>query len=274
MSWWDNFFAGNWNRDKQIDPLGHSLIEGVVRQDSHNLGVGTGYLSGLMGGNKTLVGHWMNDIHNEAGRNEQNPVRGAGRAALTAGAIFGGMAGAGALGGSGAAGAGAGDAAAAGAGGDAMGGAAGTLGAADSAASGYGFTAAAPGAVDLGTAGGVTGTASAGDAMGGSAGTLGAADSQAANSSLGLGANTGGVPSQVNVDGTTYNTAGSGMDWDRMLRSGQQGMQRNGSSRMPYQMYDPMLDQRPSSLQLANAQQPRMISYAAPRNPYVVGLMG
>jgi hypothetical protein len=69
--------------------------------------------------------------------------------------------------------------------------------------------------------------------MGGSAGTLGAADSQAANAELGLGANTGGVPAQVNVDGTTYSTGQSGMgQWGRMMRGVGSAMGRSDDPRI------------------------------------------
>jgi hypothetical protein len=212
MSWWDKFFAKQWNGTNALDPAGHKLIEAIVGNDSHVLNTTTGHLSGLFGGNKTLVGHWFNDIHNEAGRNEANPVRGVGRGALTAAAVLGAMYGAPA-----AAGAGGGDAAAGDAAGTAVG---------DGAAAGGGGVAT--------------------DAMGGAEGTLGAADSSAASSQLGYSAAdvSGGVPSSVNVDGTTYKTAG--MRYMPQMRQFMQGYQPQ-----PADFWNPSQDNRPSSAQLS-----------------------
>jgi hypothetical protein len=61
-----------------------------------------------------------------------------------------------------------------------------------------------PAAVDLGSAGGVTATGTGSLGYGGAA-----ADSQAANQELGLSANSGSVPSSVDVDGQTYKTQGA-----------------------------------------------------------------
>jgi hypothetical protein len=106
MSGFDDAFRKIWDIGGKIDPASRpvqELLKGVVRQDSHNVKIIAGKAAGVFGGEGSWLGRRFNDLGDEAGKNEQDPVRGIGRAAATVGAIYGGMALAGA--GSGAGGA-------------------------------------------------------------------------------------------------------------------------------------------------------------------------
>jgi hypothetical protein len=108
---WDKFFKGQWTQNKKWDPLTHRAIELIVHQDAHNVGAIDHTISKWTGGDGSTV------IGDESRKVEKDPVRGIGRAALTAGAVFGGMYAASAYGGGGGgAGAGAGAGAGVGAG--------------------------------------------------------------------------------------------------------------------------------------------------------------
>lgn len=99
---WDQFFGQQWNQNKQYDPLTHGLLEAVAGHDSDRIGDFA----------HAIGWDWL---EKEADKNSATPERAIGRAALTAGAVYGAGAalGAGAGGGAGA-GAGAGEAAGAG----------------------------------------------------------------------------------------------------------------------------------------------------------------
>jgi hypothetical protein len=108
---WDKLFKGQWTKNKKWDPLTHRAIELIVHQDAHNVGAIDHTISKWTGGDGSTV------IGDESRKVEHDPVRGIGRAALTAGAVFGGMYAAGAYGGGGSgagAGVGAGEAGAGG----------------------------------------------------------------------------------------------------------------------------------------------------------------
>lgn len=107
---YDKFFKGQWTNNRKWDPLTHRALELIVHQDAHNVGAIDHGISKMFGGDGSTV------LGDESRKVEKDPVRGIGRAALTAGAIFG--AGAAMGGGAGAGGGGA----AAGGGGAAAGG--------------------------------------------------------------------------------------------------------------------------------------------------------
>lgn len=75
----DSVFKRMWEKGRKIDPLTHKAIEKVVAQDSRNV--------------RTIArGLGLTALEREADKNVNDPVRGIGRAALTAGVIFGGYA--------------------------------------------------------------------------------------------------------------------------------------------------------------------------------------
>lgn len=148
----DSTFKRMWEKGRKIDPLTHKAIEKIVAQDSRNVR----QIARAVG---------FTALEREADKNVNDPVRGIGRAALTAGVIFGGgalMSGAGGgAGGAGAASAGQGAGTASGvfnaavdsqlanAGGSAV------WGSAGGGMTGSTVATNAPAAVDLGSAGGV-----------------------------------------------------------------------------------------------------------------------
>lgn len=102
----DKAFAKMWSAGKKIDLLGVSdLMENQMRLDSKLVREGAKFGEKNTGGK---LSKWFGGLENEAERNRDDPVRGIGRAALTAGAVMGGMYAAGAAGGGGAASSGAG----------------------------------------------------------------------------------------------------------------------------------------------------------------------
>jgi hypothetical protein len=81
---WDQFFGQQWNQNKQYDPLMHGLLESIAGHDSDRIGDFA----------HAIGWDWL---EKEADKNSATPERAIGRAALTAGAIYGvgAMAGAG-----------------------------------------------------------------------------------------------------------------------------------------------------------------------------------
>lgn len=171
---WDSFFGKQWDRNKKIDPLSHGLMEFVAGHDSHNIKIAARKLAGMTGGEGSWLGRRFGDLGDEAQKNEDDPKRGIGRAALTAGVIYGGMAAAGAGGGGAGAAAAEGGGAATGVGaGEVAAGTAGaaapayTTAAADSATvGGTAYSGSVPASVDLGSAGGSMSTGAGGAGVG------------------------------------------------------------------------------------------------------------
>jgi hypothetical protein len=71
-----SFFNTLWDFNKRVDPVTPRIIEALVKQDSK----GVRETARVLG---------LTDLQREADKNVNDPVRGIGRAALTAGAIFG-----------------------------------------------------------------------------------------------------------------------------------------------------------------------------------------
>lgn len=236
---WDSFFKKAFNVGEKIDPLGHKLMKAVARQDSKNISGIAGTAAGWFGGDNTWLGSRFNDLKDEADKNQADPTRAIGRAALTAGAIFGGGAALGAMGGG------------AGAGAGAAGGGAGITGAVGATAPEWGAGLAS--SAGLGTAGtgslgagglsaagygglgsGITGAAGAGGAgagitgyMGMAAPSYGSAGSLNAFGTAGTGSLGEGVSSGLPSVTGGANTAG-GFDWSKLMKQGGQQLQNMG----------------------------------------------
>lgn len=87
----DDTFKKLWNKGKKLDPLTHKAIEGIVKLDSGNVKKLARGTAGLVGGEGTWLGRRSNDLGDEAAKNQADPVRGVGRAAASAGIVYGGM---------------------------------------------------------------------------------------------------------------------------------------------------------------------------------------
>lgn len=98
---YDSFFKKAWERGKKIDPLTHKAIETVVKQDSKNVSRMARFAAKNTGG---WLSERFTDLGDEADKNVDDPARGVGRAAATAGIIYGAGAAMGAAGGAGGAG--------------------------------------------------------------------------------------------------------------------------------------------------------------------------
>lgn len=151
MSWFDSTFKGGWKINKELDPLTTAFMERVMKQDAHNVAAIDNRISKWFGGDGSTV------LGDESRKVENDPARGIGRAAATAGLVFAAPYAWSAMGGGGGAG---------GAGGGTAGGASGATNPAliDSAMGGYGYhgySSASPGFTPLGP----TGAAPAGQQM-------------------------------------------------------------------------------------------------------------
>lgn len=222
----DDRFKRIFEKREKYDPLGHGLLKFQMKKDSKMIkGMAYGTANALGGDGDNWLASRFYDLGDEASKNEQDPVRGIGRAAATAGVVVGGMYAAGALGagaGGAAAGAGAGAGAAAGGSGlvastgagTSLVGAVGTGGGAAAAGGGLtlgGTGAAGAGMVSSGIGGGISGGvltgAAAGsgslvaaNAGGGTGGAGGASWQKYAKMANGMGGGGGGGQQPARLD--------------------------------------------------------------------------
>src|SRR5262245_5252604 len=91
----DRAFRKLWYAGKEYDLLGVTdLMESQMRLDSKLVREGAKFGEKNTGGK---LSKWFGGLENEAERNRDDPARGIGRGALTAAAVFGGMAAASAM---------------------------------------------------------------------------------------------------------------------------------------------------------------------------------
>jgi hypothetical protein len=104
MGKFDSLFKGFWRGHRKLDPISAKALETTVKYDTKLIREGLSLAEKNTGGK---LNEWIGGLKDESNRVIDDPVRGIGRGAATAAALFGGAA---ALGGNAAAGGGAGGA--------------------------------------------------------------------------------------------------------------------------------------------------------------------